>query len=64
MIFYHEDGGSGVKRKIVKFLPDDTASSGTFHTEDLHKLGDTVQNIAILATWCPDLCTSGLQIAA
>jgi hypothetical protein len=53
MIFYHEEGGSGVKRKVVKFLPDDTESSGTFHSEDPHKPGDTVQNLAILATWCP-----------
>jgi hypothetical protein len=53
MVFYREDGGSGVKRNVVKFLPDGTASSGTFHIEDPQKSGNTVQNLTILATWCP-----------
>jgi hypothetical protein len=42
MIFYNEDGGRVVRRNVVKFLPDYEASSGTFHIEDPHKLGNTV----------------------
>jgi hypothetical protein len=42
MIFYNEDEGRVVRRNVVKFLPDYEASSGTFHIEDPHKLGNTV----------------------